>query len=311
MMIKQRGFTLVELLITLVISSTIIAGLGQLLLQSKQTYKTQQTLSHMVEEGRYILEVLTKEIRRIGYLRNRAASTGGAVGSADTVFLEDIDALGSGITMAAGASIAGAFDENGFDGESHNVNKLVFRYQLNDKSELSASEPDYGSSPCTIGLTLDIAEDPTIVKHVVTIYLYVTYDDETQSQTLFCEAKRETIISTDAGLSWHPTQVAPDGDPVARPLLSNVEKLLVLYGVDTDVLPDNAANVYLRADGVIEWTTVVSIRLYVILRSEETNVAHSTPSYAIDGQPQSVLEPNERRLYRVFSTTIAPRATNH
>lgn len=299
---KQRGFTLVELLITLAISGTLIAGLGQILLQSKQTYKTQQTLSHMMEDGRYILEVLTKETRRIGFLRNRFASSGGAVGDAVTIFVTDPNVLNSGVNLSPGVSISGIYSEVGFEDATgnvnpHNVNKLVFRYQINDANELSAAAPDYANSPCTRDVGLGPADDPTIDINVVSIYLYVDYDN-TNTPVLYCTAKRTSVDSTTGVVTTIPTAA-----PMA--LLSNVERFLVLYGVDTDA--DKAANVYQRADSVVNWTDVVSIRLYVVLRSEEMNVAQNDPSYRIDGQSISPDGPTEKRLYRVFSTTISSR----
>lgn len=295
---KQRGFTLVELLVTLAISSALVAVLGQILLQSRQTYKTQQTLSHMMEDGRYILEVLTKEARRIGFLRNRFATPvpGSAVGSAATVFLADNDMLGSGIDLPAGAFIGGDYDPNGFNG-TYDVNKLVFRYQLNDAIELSAASTNY--SPCTRDIGLDAGEDPTMAIHVISIYLYVALDNNTP--TLYCTAKRE-IVDVTTGAA-NPVKLS-----VQKPLLSNVERFLVLYGVDTDA--DAAANVYLRADGVQNggnWRNIVSIRLYLVLSSEERNIAQGNPTYLIDGQSIIPDVPADRRLYRVFSTTITSR----
>jgi len=299
---KQRGFTLVELLVTLVISSALVAVLGQILLQSRQTYKSQETLSHMMEDGRYILEVLTKETRRIGFLRNRFAIPvlGSAVGSAATVFIADNNLLGSGIDLPAGAFIGGDYDPNGFSG-TYDVNKLVFRYQLNDAIELSAASTNY--SPCTRDIGLDAGEDPTRDIHAISIYLYIALDNTsaTPTPTLYCEAKRE-IIDPIAGT---PTLIKQSA---RKPLLSNMERLLILYGVDTDA--DTAANVYLRADGVQNggnWRNIVSIRLYLVLSSGERNIAQGNPTYLIDGQSIIPDAPADRRLYRVFSTTITSR----
>lgn len=306
----QRGFTLVELLIAMVVSGTLAAGLGQILLQSKKTYKTQLNLSHMMEDGRYIIEILTKETRRIGYLRNRFASSmangGQAVGPATRVFAVDNNVLGSGMSLAAGEYLRGGYSVDGFNG-SFDVNKLIFRYQLNDANELSAALPDYAASPCVrnIGLdplALDPKEDPAMYIHVVTLYLYVQFDANLNTPVLYCDAKRDRVEIV-AGV----VTVTNVKTSAAEPLLSNMERFLVLYGIDTDTPADAAANIYLRADNVTDWTRVVSIRPYIVVASEETLVTQNTTDYQIDGQHYVPDAPVDKRLYRVFSTTISVR----
>ena len=59
----QAGFTLIELMISLLLGLSVIAGISELFLQSQKTYKAQRSLSYMMEDGRYALEVLSKEVR--------------------------------------------------------------------------------------------------------------------------------------------------------------------------------------------------------------------------------------------------------
>jgi prepilin-type N-terminal cleavage/methylation domain-containing protein len=344
---KQRGFTIIELLITLAISGTLIAGIGQILLQSKQTYKTQQALSLMMEDGRYILETLTKETRRMGYLRNKTASPEGqeAVGGQEDLFVLDdggdgSGALGSGVTLKKGEYIHGDYNAYGFDGTPYNDNRLIFRYQLNDACDLGdCADTSSATSPCTRDIGLELGDDPTVDRHVVTVYLYVEFDPVLKTPVLYCEAKRDVVTQISLGQN-------PDGSTIdiwlattartsaKKPLLSNVEKLLMLYGVDTpyfDVATDedvydNATNFYRRADEVSIatdcgseedritptscWKHITSIKLYAVLRSEETHMTQNDSSYQIDGQTVPADVPGDRRLYRVFSTTITPRVSN-
>lgn len=334
MNIKQSGFTLVELLITLAISGTLVAGVGQILLQSKQTYKTQQALSHMMEDGRYVLETLTKETRRMGYLRNKTASEsslGEAVGDQRFLFVLDdggdgSGALGSGITLKKGEYIHGDYNPYSFDGTPNNVNKLIFRYQLNDACDLGdCADTSSATSPCTRDIGLDSGDNPAVDRHVISVYLYVELDS-TNTPVLYCEAKRDIVTriildpTNSSSDMWLATTAKRSS---GKPLLSNVERLLVLYGVDSDL--DNATNFYgrandvssancgLEADGATPiscWTRITSIRLYVVLRSEETQITQNASSYLIDGQTIPADVPSDRRLYRVFSTTITPRVNN-
>ncbi|MDP2561852.1 PilW family protein [Psychrobium sp. 1_MG-2023] len=64
---QTHGFTLVEVMIALVISSTLIGGVFSLYLNTKQTQNYTQSSSRIQESGRFSLEYLSRDIRMIGY----------------------------------------------------------------------------------------------------------------------------------------------------------------------------------------------------------------------------------------------------
>ena len=63
----QRGLTLLELLVAITLGLAVITGTIQIYLSTSQTYRTQEALSRIQENGRYALEVLTREIRMATY----------------------------------------------------------------------------------------------------------------------------------------------------------------------------------------------------------------------------------------------------
>jgi len=63
----QMGLSLIELLIAMLISAFLIAGILQIFIGSKQTYSMQQNLSRLQENGRFALEFLERDIRMAGY----------------------------------------------------------------------------------------------------------------------------------------------------------------------------------------------------------------------------------------------------
>jgi len=72
---KQRGFSLVELMVAMTIGFVILAGIGYLYLESRQSFRAMDNLSRMQESARYALEVMSRDIRMAGY-RGCASSTG-------------------------------------------------------------------------------------------------------------------------------------------------------------------------------------------------------------------------------------------
>ena len=63
----QSGLTLVELMIALLLSMLLMAGTIQLFAGSKRTYLTSDAMARVQENGRYILELLARDLRQAGY----------------------------------------------------------------------------------------------------------------------------------------------------------------------------------------------------------------------------------------------------
>lgn len=59
----QQGMTLIEMLIAMVLGTMLLAGVMQIFLGSKQTYRMQDNLSRMQENGRFAMEFISRDIR--------------------------------------------------------------------------------------------------------------------------------------------------------------------------------------------------------------------------------------------------------
>jgi prepilin-type N-terminal cleavage/methylation domain-containing protein len=83
---NSRGFSLVELMVALVITLILLAGIGQIFLSSKKSYAIQDTLGRMQENGRYAMDVLKADLRRAGYWGGNAdiSTIQGSLGINDT-----------------------------------------------------------------------------------------------------------------------------------------------------------------------------------------------------------------------------------
>ena len=292
----QRGHSLVELLISLVLGLAFSGGISELFIQTQETFRAQRALSYMMEDGRYVLEIMSKELRQTGFLRNKLAING----KADQLFRADPAVLDSEnispqIDLSQKEFIHGAIKD-----------AFVLKYQLNNKYDLSATDPGNTLSPCVQNLTLDNGEDPETEANVVTTYFYVK-NDSNNIPTLYCSAKRE-IVTADDVTCVKPANCA-ETTPTGLPIIANVEKLVVKYGIkiDPNGTPDNTSDdeyYYANANEVNDWTQVVAAKLFVVLRSEDDGLTQKTATYSIEG---TTYKASDKRFYRVFSTTIAFR----
>lgn len=111
---------------------------------------------------------------------------------------------------------------------------------------------------------------------------------------------------------------AEAGGPVVdpQPLLSNVEDLQFLYGIDTDAVSDQSANRYVAANNVANWGQVVSVRACVLIRSQDQGITTSAQNFincpnALAGTG-TLTAAGDSRLRRTFVATfnLRNRVTN-
>lgn len=65
---KSQGFTLIELMVAITLGLIILAVLSQVYVSSKKTYRVQEALSRLQENGRYAVDFLGRDIRMAGYM---------------------------------------------------------------------------------------------------------------------------------------------------------------------------------------------------------------------------------------------------
>ncbi|MEI6334684.1 MAG: PilW family protein [Methylococcaceae bacterium] len=64
----QTGLSLIEIMIALLIGAFLIGGVLQIFISSKQTYRMQEGLSRLQENGRFALDFLARDVRMAGFL---------------------------------------------------------------------------------------------------------------------------------------------------------------------------------------------------------------------------------------------------
>ncbi|CAD6874078.1 PilW family protein [Methylomonas fluvii] len=63
----QRGMTLIEIMIALLIGAFLLTGIIQIFIGSRQSYRMQESMSRLQENGRFALEFLAHDIRMAGF----------------------------------------------------------------------------------------------------------------------------------------------------------------------------------------------------------------------------------------------------
>ena len=65
---RQRGISLVELMVAMVVGLLLLSGVIQIFISSKATYETQERLARLQESGRFATMTLSRHLRMAGYV---------------------------------------------------------------------------------------------------------------------------------------------------------------------------------------------------------------------------------------------------
>jgi type IV pilus assembly protein PilW len=144
---RQRGLTLVELMIAITLGLIVLASVIGVLLANRESYRTSEALSRMQENARFTFEVLGRSIRTAGgnpcgatkvanVLNNKSTAwwanwTNNAVRGYEANDAQFPQPVGSGVTQRVTGTdalilMSGALDE-GVVITDHNPNSAVFQ----------------------------------------------------------------------------------------------------------------------------------------------------------------------------------------
>lgn len=65
---KQHGLTLIEMMVALVLSLVIMGGVIQIFISNKATYRMNESMSRVQENGRFAISFLSQDIRMVGFM---------------------------------------------------------------------------------------------------------------------------------------------------------------------------------------------------------------------------------------------------
>jgi type IV pilus assembly protein PilW len=313
----QRGLSLIELMIAILIGSFISAGLLQLFVSSRQTYRVQESLSRLQEEGRFAINFLSRDLRMAGYWGCISDTTQiksnlnpgsdidnfrSAVKATDNTGLNDSDTIsimgvrGSGVhvvTIPASESASLKVTDNTLLNASDIV--LVSDCDKGDIFQIT-NDPNTGSSPDKDELvhsTIATYSPGNATKNFQKIY-----GTDAQVYKL-----HQISYSLNQGKNGHPALFRSINGAAANELIPDIENFQVVIGEDTD--NDGIANRYVApSDSAMDWDKVVSLRVAIVIATPEKNITSEPLSYSMFGK---TVTPTDKRLRRVMTTTIAIR----
>jgi len=320
---KQAGLSLVELMVSIALSLILTLGIIQIFSSSKQTGRVQNALARVQENARFALDLLSRDIRMAGQLgcnsnafvsdsssgelatgpfssgifgyeyhnpmtvnltnANTAPDQDSVANGTDVIVVMAASANGTPITSSSGDTITVNTGSDIDDGDPMLVSDC-------DNADLFVVDSHTSSSiTATASLSKGYAAGAEIAPLHYTAYYLRVKDGQRNLYRSYVNGNAGSIgVNTD-------------------PLLEGVEDMQVLYGetqsdgkiryVDSD--PDNNP-----ATNDLDWSKVVSVRINLLMRTEEDNLASKPQQYWFMDQLHTA---NDKHLYRSFTTTIQLR----
>lgn len=143
----NRGFSLIELLVALAISTLILGVVVSVFNTQRDSYNVQSAVTEMVQTSRAAMDLMTREIRMAGYDPSDTALSGLTVSTNTIQVLADLD--GDGDTSDADESITYRYDPSSLeidrdtDGQSHvlaeNIESFSFTCYADDGTETTTA----------------------------------------------------------------------------------------------------------------------------------------------------------------------------
>jgi type IV pilus assembly protein PilW len=331
----QSGMTLIEIMIAMLIGLFLLAGVMQIFTSSHQSYRMQENLSRMQENGRFAMDFLTRDIRMAGY---QGCST-----ESPNLLLDpkNPNPNPTPLTMAAND-----LEVTGKDNISNNWNAIFCGASNQCTAETDVFSAHYGNfcsnltedqTPPNANVKIPASNRCDLKKYDILlisdcksadIFIATSVSNGGGKQTIAYANNQNTSpnllkgYKEDAQLFklnsysyfirqgvngqpalWRMNNAKQSSGVNPVELIEGIENMQILYGEDTN--KDNTPDHYIPAETAgLEMKKVVSVRVELLTVSPEDNLTLKPITYTFN---QQEITATDKRLRHVFSSTIAIR----
>ncbi|HVS57017.1 MAG TPA: PilW family protein [Casimicrobiaceae bacterium] len=336
--IRQRGMGLVELLVWMAISLLIISVIGVVYGNTKQLTRVNDTVSRLQENGRFVVYLLDRDIRMVGFRGCNSNDTAvpylsvlnstaypyqfnvaiagyrGASGTWSPALPTDISALtpaplaGTDVVTVrfidgTGVSLTAAMANSRDDiqvaaGSALATGDVLLVADCSAIAIFNASDFNLGSGKIKHDTGGAILPGNT-TKDLGSVFHTDAAVYRLVTRTYYVAP---SVRKPGTNALWANSVPGYDGLPQPEEMVEGVEGLVLSFGEDLD--GDKAANRYVTANAVGTWSNVVSVKAQLLLASVRDNMATAPQAYTFNGVTTT---PTDRRLRSVLSSVITVR----
>lgn len=344
---RQRGLTLIELMIALVIGLLIVAAMSVLFAGSSRSRSEVERSAEVNENGRYALDVLSRELSQTGFYGTLAAPAA-AVTPINTSALAAKAMCQTGV---ANLDLPNADPDqlSWKDSLTYYVLGLGSAAGANIDADPTCIARKAGTDALFIqrASTCVVDEPGCLTDPKVDAYLQVSECGSEYSATPFkllpgdstdftlqtktCAGpgtpapKRKLVrriyyVSAANELSY---QDIPLSGALPKPvvLVENIEQMQIEYAFDTSAPPDGTPDVFAPAPNWLpapppntDWTQVIGVRIWLLARSSDPSQnTKNAASFVLGADTTVPVAANavgnpKRRVYSTYISFVTPKA---
>jgi type IV pilus assembly protein PilW len=272
---RQRGLTLIELMISMTLSLIVMFAVGSILISSNQAASVSDTLADSQESGRFAVDYINRQLLKTGY---------------DP---EDTGLIAFG-NLCADASETVCIREN----DSGTGDRIAVRRVAEvekDPADSAKTIPKSNAVTCYGSGLLD-ADDNDITENVTVTDLYWVEVDNNGLSNLRCQSFDENgTVRANPGDNFGDSQA----------LAAGVLSMHVLFGQSNSAPINDTLNVsaYFNANQVTDWANVYAIRIGFLTQALSNTEAPSWDQKYIV-MDSLTYEFNDQTARQVFTTTV-------
>lgn len=310
-----RGISLIELLVSMAIGLVVVSAVIVSYLGSGQASRHQSALTQMNQDAQIGLNMLSREIQLAGYSAPASVTVVAGPPSVTSINYHNLN-CGAGACALANlvSTTSYIFGCDGTRGVSPFTSPTATAL---------ACGPAVGATSAGFGVVYeaDVKNTAPTAGGVPTDCLGASIGATNPGANQYYVARNRFFIdvATGGGATGRPELFCASDKAGAskQPLLENVEDMQVWYGVSNVAVTQTAASRQVvryakagavNAAGAAEWDKVVSVRICLLMRSEEVVLtsAEDTLTY-LDCDSNSQTS-NDRYLRRAYYTTSTVRS---
>ena len=300
----MAGVSLIELMVSLVIGSLLIIGAVTVYMQSRNTYRTNESAARLQETARYALDVIEPDVRMAGYwgltnrpeyVENRALPT------------ETAQAVATGVTNDCGTNWT-VDAAHYLDGRDHDDTG----YDLDCGGIDPAAGADIlvvrrASSNTTVATNNRFQIQSNRIRGVVfkNGVIPAGFPAAPASETHDLVVNAYYVSNPGGGARFSLRRQQLSGNAVQdEEIIEGVQDLQVQFGVDTN--GDNNADQYVNTNAVPAGAQIVSARIWLMVAAPDIEAGFvDGTDYAYANAAPGTFSDSRRRL--VVSKTIQIR----
>lgn len=326
----SAGFSLVELMVSITLGLLLLAGISTLLVHNSSARNELEKSMRQLENGRYAVELLSKDIHHAGYygeyaspgagpssLPNPCATDTTSLATALPLPIQGYDALSHPLPSPLSTCLADANHLAGTD------ILVVRRAQTGDETDVSSAVANQiyiqsNSTSAVIGSGQDAAFNLTKLKvddhgiyetaelHPYYVYIYFISPCDVPASGTNCTG------SADDNGSPIPTlkrlELPTDGSGTMKivPLVEGIENMQLDYGIDSD--GDGTPDSFTATPATTDWANVTAIRVNLLARNTESSTGPVDAKQYNLGLAGNVGPMNDQYRRHVYSALV--RAVN-